>query len=204
MRQLILGLAVTSLVASMASTSVLAQNVKITPLGSHQGEMCRRDRAILFEDPDGTTVLFDVGQTVAGANDPRLPAKLDVVLVSSVHGDHQGNRRMDKPGAGTCAKPNTPVKTVPNSNSVEIAVGKKSYIVSAGQMRAYLGARFINAGADKKTTRKLVKRLRPGGKMKFGGVTVAAIQTAHANGITPDFILDKDLAKALKKSGLTA
>lgn len=30
-----------------------AQNVKITPLGSHAGELCERDRATLFEDPTG-------------------------------------------------------------------------------------------------------------------------------------------------------
>lgn len=192
------------LVPSLTVQPAWSANVKITPLGSHAGEMCRRDRAILFEDPDGTTLLYDVGQTVAGANDPRLPKTLNVVLISSVHGDHVGSRRIAKPGAGTCAKPKTSVKTVPNSNSVEIAVGKKSKILGAGQMRAYLTARFINAGADKKTAKKSVKRLRPGGKMKFGGVTVAAIQTAHANGISPSFILDKDLAKALKKSGLTA
>ena len=204
MRYLLWAAAAAMVCVGGAQTPALAKNVKITPLGSHAGELCRRDRAILFEDPDGTTLLYDAGQTVAGAGDPRLPRKLNVVLVSSVHGDHQGSRRMDKPGAGTCAKPKTPVKTVPNSNSVEIAVGKKSKILAAGQMRDYLRARFINAGADKKTTKKSVKRLRPGGKMKFGGVTVAAIVTQHANGIAPSFILDKDLAKALKKSGLTA
>ena len=50
--------------------------VKITPLGSHTGEFCRRDRAMLFEDPDGTRVLYDVGFTVAGPKDPRL-GKID-------------------------------------------------------------------------------------------------------------------------------
>jgi len=62
-------------------------NVKVTPIGSHDGEFCRRDRAMLFEDPDGTRLLFDPGFTVAGAKDPRL-GKIDVVLLSSVHGDH--------------------------------------------------------------------------------------------------------------------
>lgn len=192
------------LFAGGTATPAVAENVKITPLGTHAGEMFQRDRAILFEDPDGTTLLYDAGRTVAGAGDPRLPNKLNMVLVSSVHGDHQGNSRIPNPGAGTCAKPKTSVKTVPNSNSVEIAVDKKPKIVAAGQMRAYLSARFINAGADGKTTKKSVKRLRPGGKLKFRGVTVAAILPEHANGISPSFILDKDLAKALKKSGLTA
>ena len=99
-----------------------AQNVKVTPLGSHDGDMCRRDRAILFEDPDGTTILFDPGRTVAGAKDPRLPKKLNLILVSSVHGDHQGDKRIPKVGAGTCKKPKTNVKTVPNSNSTPVRV----------------------------------------------------------------------------------
>jgi hypothetical protein len=32
-----------------------AQNVKVTPLGSHPGELCDRDRATIFEDPSGVT-----------------------------------------------------------------------------------------------------------------------------------------------------
>ncbi|MEL0106353.1 MAG: MBL fold metallo-hydrolase [Rhodospirillaceae bacterium] len=70
-------------------------------------------------------------------------------------------------------------------------------------MRAYLRTRMVNAGVDKKKAKKLVKRLRPGGKMKFGGVTVATIATEHANGANAPFVIDKDLAKSLKKSGLT-
>ena len=38
-----------------------AANVKITPLGTHDGEACRRDRAFLFEDPNGTTLLYMSG-----------------------------------------------------------------------------------------------------------------------------------------------
>ena len=48
--------------------------VRITPLGSHDGEFCALDRALLLEDPDGTRILYDVGFTVRGADDPRLPA----------------------------------------------------------------------------------------------------------------------------------
>src|SRR5205823_4426214 len=55
--------------------------VKVTALGSHDGEFCARDRAMIFEDPDGTHVLYDAGFTVRGANDPRL-GKIDVVLIS--------------------------------------------------------------------------------------------------------------------------
>src|SRR3546814_9023130 len=31
-----------------------SQTVKITPLGSHAGEFCAFDRALILEDPDGT------------------------------------------------------------------------------------------------------------------------------------------------------
>ncbi len=34
-----------------------AASIKITPLGSHDGEFCAFDRAMIFEDPDGTRIL---------------------------------------------------------------------------------------------------------------------------------------------------
>jgi hypothetical protein len=144
------------LLAGGVAAPANAKNVKITPLGSHDGELCRRHRALLLTDPDGTSILFDAGRTVAGADDPRLPKKLAAVLVSSVHGvhgDHQGNSRIPALNAGTCKKPETSVKTVPNSNSVEIAVGKKAKMVAGGQMRAYLATRMANAGMDKRQLR---------------------------------------------------
>jgi hypothetical protein len=73
--------------AQMQSSPQSAQTVKITPLGSHDGEFCPLDRALVFEDPDGTRILYDAGRTVRGPNDPRL-GKIDAILVSHVHGDH--------------------------------------------------------------------------------------------------------------------
>ena len=55
--------------------------VKITPLGSHDGEFCPFDRALVFEDPDGTRILYDAGRTVRGPEDPRL-GKIDAVLLT--------------------------------------------------------------------------------------------------------------------------
>jgi hypothetical protein len=43
--------------------------VTITPLGSHSGEFCRNDRALLFEDPTGVRILWDPGRTIAGETD---------------------------------------------------------------------------------------------------------------------------------------
>ena len=41
----------------LAAFPALAQNVKITPIGSHPGELCANDRAIIFEDraPQGSS-----------------------------------------------------------------------------------------------------------------------------------------------------
>ena len=69
-----------------------AQNVKTTPLGSHDGEFCQNDRAMLFEDPTGVRILFDAGQTVAGATDPRL-GDVHVILLSHAHNDHIGGAK---------------------------------------------------------------------------------------------------------------
>lgn len=67
-------------------TSAATGEVSITPLGSHEGEFCARDRALLLEDPSGLRIFYDAGRTVAGANDPRL-GDIDVVLISHVHGE---------------------------------------------------------------------------------------------------------------------
>src|SRR5690606_12309397 len=82
----------------------LADTVKITPLGSHDGEFCPLDRALIFEDPDGTRLLYDVGRTVRGPDDPRL-GRIDAVLLSHIHGDHLGDAIQPAANAGDCAKP---------------------------------------------------------------------------------------------------
>ena len=86
-------------VAACASACAVGQNVKITSLGSHAGELCDRDRATLFEDPTGVRILFDAGQSVTGGDDPRL-GEVHVVLLSHAHGDHIGNRRLKSLEAG--------------------------------------------------------------------------------------------------------
>ena len=110
-----------SLLASSAVTA--ADTVKITPLGSHAGEFCRLDRALVLEDPDGTRLLYDPGRTVAGADDARL-GKIDAVLVSHMHGDHVGDRHIAQPNGGTCAKPEFPVVVAANTNAVLITKAK--------------------------------------------------------------------------------
>lgn len=51
----------------ISTGAMLATNVKITPLGSHDGGFCRFDRANVFEYPDGTRILYDADRTVASA-----------------------------------------------------------------------------------------------------------------------------------------
>ena len=36
------------------------QTVKVTPLGGFEGEFCPQDRALVFEDPNGTRILYDL------------------------------------------------------------------------------------------------------------------------------------------------
>ena len=185
-------------IVGLAAAPAWAQNVKVTPLGSHDGEFCRRDRAMLFEDPDGTRILYDPGMTVAGPDDPRL-GRIDAVLLSSVHGDHFGAARIPAVNAGTCAKPDTSVKLMPNSNTAEIIAGKKAQSLVGGEMSKFLAAKVKAAGGDP----KLVKVLRFGGERKVGGVRVAIVPVTHSNGIGTGF-LGKSLADELKKDGLTA
>ena len=180
------------------SPSSFAQTVKITPLGSHDGEFCSRDRAMLFEDPDGTRLLFDVGRTIAGPDDPRL-GKIDAVLLSGVHGDHIGDKRISKVGNGTCAKPQTEVVTTPNSNTADIVVGKNAVAVLGGEMHKFLQTKVKAAGGSPKQ----VQVLRFGGERQVGGVRIAIVPVTHSNGIGSGF-LNKDLGDLLGHDGLTA
>ena len=102
---------------------------------------------MIFEDPNGTRFLYDAGRTVAGADDPRL-GKIDVLLVSHMHGDHVGDRHQPKPGAGTCGKPDVSVKAMPNINTVNIALAKKTTIVMGIEMRRFFGNKLKANGVE--------------------------------------------------------
>lgn len=56
-----------AIVLALAAFPALAQNVKITPVGSHAGELCANDRAIIFEDPTGVRFLYDPAHNVPAA-----------------------------------------------------------------------------------------------------------------------------------------
>jgi L-ascorbate metabolism protein UlaG (beta-lactamase superfamily) len=125
------------LALSIGASCTFAQNVKITSLGSHAGELCDRDRATILEDPTGVRILYDPGQSVTGGDDPRL-GRIDVVLLTHAHGDHIGDMKLKAMDAGTCDKPQL-VSAAPNSTTAEIAAAKNSALIMEIQLGAFIG-----------------------------------------------------------------
>jgi L-ascorbate metabolism protein UlaG (beta-lactamase superfamily) len=189
---------IAALGATMAALAfpILAQTVKITPLGGFDGEFCALDRALIFEDPNGTRILFDAGTTVMGGEDPRL-GKIDVVLVTHTHGDHLGKFHTKAIGAGTCGQPDISVSDLPNSNSVNIALAKKSKIVVGSDMPQFFQAKLRANGGDPAN----VMLARFGASQTVGGVKIATVIALHSNGLDPDYI-GGELGAAMKAAGI--
>jgi len=175
-----------------------AKTVKVTPLGSHDGEFCRFDRALILEDPDGTRLLYDAGRTVAGANDPRL-GRVDAVLVSHMHGDHVGDRHIKQVNAGACENPEITEVATPNTNSVNIALAKKSRIVTGSEMPQFFAGKLKTLGGDPEASQVV----RFGGSRKVGGVTITTVPAVHSNGIAGAMV-GGALGNMLDAAGLTA
>jgi len=175
---------------------LFAQTVKITPLGGIEGEFCPQDRALVFEDPNGTRVLYDPGRTVAGAEDPRL-GKIDIILVSHLHGDHAGNAHNKAPNSGSCESPDMSVSSIPKSLAVEIALAKKSKIVTGSEMPAFFAAKLKANGGNPADS--ILARF--GGSVTVGGVRIATVTAMHSNGLDPDYI-GGELGKAMKDAGI--
>lgn len=185
-------------ILSVVAFPVLAGNVKITPLGSHDGEFCNRDRALILEDPDGTRLLYDVGRTVAGPEDKRL-GKIDGLLVSHMHGDHVGNAHIKAVNQGSCGSPQTPVNALPNTSAVNIALAKQAKIITGSEMPKFFASKLKALGGDPKDS----QLVRFGGSVKLGGVTITTVPAVHSNGIAPDMI-GGELGKLMEEAGLTA
>ncbi len=189
-------LAALGLLGAALAAPALAQSVKVTPLGSIDGELCPLDRALVFEDPNGTRILYDPGRTVAGADDPRL-GKIDVVLVSHMHGDHVGNAHTKAPNAGTCGQPDQSVSAMPSSAAVNIAVAKKAKIVTGSEMPPFFAAK-MKAGGGNPADSMLA---RFGGSVTVGGVRIATVAALHSNGLDGDFI-GGELGRIMKEVGI--
>ena len=174
-----------------------AQTVKVTPLGGQDGEFCRLDRALIFEDPDGTRILYDAGRIVAGPDDPRL-GRIDALLVSHMHGDHVGDRHTSAPNAGSCAKPDFSVDATPNTNTVNIALAKGAKIVTGSEMPPFFAAKLKALGGDPKNS----VLVRFGASKLVGGVAIATVPAVHSNGLSPAFI-GGELGAAMKAAGIS-
>ena len=123
---------------ALAAFPALAQNVKITPIGSHPGELCANDRAIVFEDPTGVRFLYDPAHNVTGGDDPRL-GTIHLVLLTHMHGDHVGDLKLKAPGAGTCA--NSERVPAPNSTTAEVAAAKNAALVMTRAIGGFVGSK---------------------------------------------------------------
>jgi L-ascorbate metabolism protein UlaG (beta-lactamase superfamily) len=119
----------------LAAFPALAQNVKITPIGSHPGELCANDRAMIFEDPTGVRFLYDAGPTVTGGDDPRL-GTIHLVLLTHMHGDHVGDLKLKAVGEGTCA--NSARVPAPNSTTAEVVAAKNAVLVTTRAMAGFV------------------------------------------------------------------
>ena len=180
---------------SQTAQTASAANVKVTPLGGVTGEFCRLDRALILEDPNGTRLLYDAGRTVAGADDPRL-GKIDVLLVSHMHGDHVGDRHMKGVNVGTCAKPDFSVVAVPDTNTVKIAFAKKAKIVTGSEMPPFFSAKLKGLGGNPKDS----ILVRFGATKKVGGVGISTVPALHSNGLHPAMI-GGELGNQMKAAG---
>src|SRR5688572_1082465 len=128
-------IACAALAVTLAAFPALAQNVKITPIGSHPGELCANDRAIVFEDPTGVRLLYDPAHNVTGGDDPRL-GTIHLVLLSHMHGDHVGHLKLKAPGAGTCA--NSGRVPAPNSTTAEVVAAQNAVLVTTRAMAGFV------------------------------------------------------------------
>jgi L-ascorbate metabolism protein UlaG (beta-lactamase superfamily) len=130
---------------SLLAVPAFAQNVKVTPLGSHTGELCANDRATIFEDPTGVRLLYDPAHNLTAGDDRRL-GDIHVVLLSHMHGDHLGDRRLSAINAGTCASS----ERIPLANSMtaEVVVAKQAVLVTTRAMAGFVANEVQSMGDE--------------------------------------------------------
>jgi L-ascorbate metabolism protein UlaG (beta-lactamase superfamily) len=195
--------------------------VKVTPLGSHSGELCRNDRAMLFEDPTGVRILYDPGRTV-DEGDPRL-GDVHVMLLSHAHTDHIGDTRPNRSAPGTCAAPAAGPAN-PDSNFIDIASAKNAAVLAPGELSDFLGRKIqdvrgsttataacaangLDSIFDVPLSAPCTATLRPGGSRTArrsggsAGVRIAVVPATHSNGINSQFIATPGVASGLSGYG---
>jgi L-ascorbate metabolism protein UlaG (beta-lactamase superfamily) len=201
----------------LSAFPALAQNVKITPIGSHPGELCANDRAMIFEDPTGVRFLYDAAQNVTGGDDPRLGA-IHLVLLSHMHGDHVGDTKLKAPGEGTCA--NSARVPAPNSTTAEVVAAKNAVLVTTRAMAAFVHNKVeaIRGSGSKRmdfcsgltvtvpVPAACSSRIDLGGvftakaKDAQQGVEFTTVYSAHVNDVAPS-LLSKARQDLLKADG---
>ena len=209
-------IACAAVVLSLAAFPALGQNVKITPVGSHPGELCANDRAIIFEDPTGVRILYDPAHNVTGGDDPRL-GTIHLVLLSHMHGDHLGDLKLKGVGAGTCG--NSGRIPAPNSTTAEVVAAQNAALVTTRAM-----AGFVSNKVQGMRGKPLPVCPQPGGtttvpvkaactsRIDLGGVftakadgasqgvDVTIVYASHVNN-APPALLSESARAALKADG---
>ena len=114
-----------------------------------------------------------------------------------MHGDHAGNAHNKAPNSGTCEQPDMSVSAIPNTNAANIAIGKKSKIVTGSEMPPFFAAKLKANGGNPADS----MLARFGGSVTVGGVRIATVTAMHSNGLDPDYI-GGELGKAMKEAGI--
>jgi L-ascorbate metabolism protein UlaG (beta-lactamase superfamily) len=214
------------LVAALVTgfTAAQASNVKVTPLGQRTGEFCAQDRAILFEDPIGVRVLYDPGNTIAGATDSRLGG-VHVILISHAHSDHLGSAKLNQdPNSSSASCSAAATIPAPASNTAEVAASRQSAVIAGGPLAGIIG-RLIASIAGSATaacpatgltnemtvprTAACTGGLGLGAKRTVRhatasqGVQIAAVTAEHTNELSSAFLVEPERTD-LSSNGLGA
>ncbi|MFT6387015.1 MAG: L-ascorbate metabolism protein UlaG (beta-lactamase superfamily) [Cellvibrionaceae bacterium] len=98
-------------------------------------------------------------------NDPRL-GKIDVILVSHMHGDHVGDKYIAAVGNDVCSETSFPVNVLPNTSTINIAMAKDAIIMTGSEMPKLF---VIKLGA-------------------LVSVTITTVPAAHSNDVSFEMI----------------